>query len=111
MQNGAEPEISVPVVQVLPPSWVTASKIGLLMVMPPLPSLKTVQVTMALPLPQAVTYSLSLKMPGLLNVPVPEATRSGVDQVLPPSVEWATRMSGLVQQNLPCEKRKPSVER
>src|SRR5579859_487467 len=111
MQKAADPEISVGLDQVLPPSWVTAAKIGELIKLPPMPSLNSVQVTIAFPLPQAVMYSLSLNRPTLPNEPVPATTRDGVDQVLPPSVEWATSTSGFVQQPLPCENRKPRVER
>src|SRR5258708_18401233 len=112
VQNAAEPEISVGGVQVLPPSCVTTSKIGELMVRPLMPSLKTVQVTMALPLPQAVMYSLSLKVLTLKNEPAPVATRTGPNQVLPPSVECDTMTSGTVSVGLgPTPNRKPSVAR
>src|SRR5258707_14591619 len=112
MQNAAEPEISVGAVQVLPPSCVTTSKIGELMVTPLMPSWKTVQVTMALPLPQAVMYSLSLKVLTLKNEPVPVATRAGVVQGLPPSVEGGTMTSGTVSVGLlPCANRETSRRR
>ena len=62
-----------------------------LIVAPPEPSLKCAHVTIALPLPQAATYSLSLKMPGPVALPVPLATRT-VSQVFLPSVECATRI-------------------
>src|SRR5215472_1580945 len=109
-QNAAEPEISCGAVQVLPPSWLTASMIGDLIVAPPLPSWKSVQVTITFPLPQAVMYSLSLEVPGPVMTPVPPATRT-VSQVLPPSVEWATRMSGFLNgTDLPWLKPNPSVD-
>src|SRR5215469_3633795 len=109
-QNAAEPEISCGAVQVLPPSWLTASKIGALIVAPPLPSSNLVQVTITFPLPQAVMYSLSLEIPGPVITPVPEATRT-VFQVLPASAECATRTSGFWNgTDLPWLKRKPSVD-
>jgi len=79
---------------------------------PPGPLVKFDHVTIALPWPHAVTYSLSSDAwLTLVKVPLPCPTREGTDHVFPLSVEWETRTSALMLVGaLPCEKRKPSVE-
>src|SRR5947207_2291974 len=62
---------------------------------------------MALPSPQAATYSLARRSPTLVSTPLPAATRATL-QVLPPSPELETRMSGFWALTGPT-KRKPRV--
>src|SRR6266567_2107568 len=102
-QKSAEPEITVGMVHVTPPSWVIASKSGRLIKDPRGPRTTFVQTTSAFPWPHAVMYSLSSRaFEALTFEPTPCATRIGPAHVLPPSWECETSTSALVSGDDAC---------
>ena len=105
--NSASPETRTGVVHVAPASCVTVAKIRPFSVAPLWPSRKSPYVISALPLPHAVTYSLSSRSPTEVSLPLPRAT-TWASQVTPPSFDTETRMSGFWALAGPTN-RKPSV--